>query len=123
MDDRRKPVARRMRPVLVCVILAGMVPALADAAEKLPGDYTAIGLGGASCGTWTSRRRLEGIRRTGYEQWVLGFLSGIGYASVKDPLNDMDMDGVLAWIDNYCQAHPIAAIGEAAAAFSDAHPR
>jgi hypothetical protein len=53
-------------------------------------DYTAIGLGTASCGTWTSYRHDRQGRS--YEQWVLGFLSGVGFEATngKNPLNAMD---------------------------------
>jgi hydrogenase/urease accessory protein HupE len=56
--------------------------------------------------------------------WVLGFLSGVGFAaSGLDPLNNMDGEGIWAWIDNYCRAHPIEQLSEATAAFVMEHPR
>jgi hypothetical protein len=56
------------------------------------------------------------------EAWVLGFLSGLGVAGVGDPLNGVDNEGVMAWIDNYCQSHPINRLVDAAKAFFSAHP-
>jgi hypothetical protein len=67
------------------------------------------------------------------EQWVLGFLSGVGYgvgfietktnpAGNIDPLNGTDAQGALAWIDNYCHAHPLDQIEAASKAFVSAHP-
>jgi len=38
-------------------------------------------------------------------------------------LNGTDADGVWAWIDNYCQEHPIDRLFIAAEAFAKAHPR
>jgi hypothetical protein len=35
----------------------------------------------------------------------------------------MDANGISGWIDNYCRAHPIEDISEAAKAFLNAHPR
>jgi len=35
-------------------------------------------------------------------------------------LNEMDAPGVWAWIDNYCQAHPIDNVLKATKAFADA---
>jgi hypothetical protein len=56
----------------------------------------------------------------------LGFLSGID-ATINvtklSPLNGTDAQGVWAWIDNYCQAHPLDKLGDAALAFVAAHPR
>ncbi len=59
------------------------------------------------------------------EQWILGFLSGVGYAgneSGLDPLIGVDDEGVWAWVDNYCQAHPLDLLIQAAVAFRMAHP-
>jgi hypothetical protein len=88
--------------------------------------YTVAGLGNASCGTWAAVRREQ--RAVGYEQWVLGFLNGIGFKSVTasgggDPLNGLDADAVWAWVDNYCQSHPLEAIWIAAVQLSLDHPR
>jgi len=67
--------------------------------------YTSIG---SSCGTWIAMRRDR--RALGGEQWVLGFLSGVGFLGVADGWNllkGVDANGVWAWIDNYCQANPL----------------
>ena len=56
--------------------------------------------------------------------WVLGFLSGIGYVGIDDPLNEMDSEGVLAGqITTAVSEHPIDEIANAAAAFSKMHRR
>jgi hypothetical protein len=75
-----------------------------------------------SCGTWTADRRQRSGGALQDEQWVLGFLSGVGYEGY-DPLNGMDAEGVWAWIDNYCREHPIEQIIAAAEAFKSAHPQ
>jgi hypothetical protein len=88
-----------------------------------------MGVGGLSCGTWTEAKR-EG-EAFEYRAWMLGFLSGIGIASITwqphgqsvDPLTGTDKDGVLGWVDNYCQAHPLDLIAAAGWAFVRAHPR
>lgn len=85
-------------------------------------QYHAVGLGSASCGAWTTLR--QNRQSDGAEQWVLGFLSGVGFSiSAADPLRGVDGFGVAAWIDNYCLAHPIDHIVGAAKAFYNAHPR
>jgi hypothetical protein len=79
---------------------------------------------GTSCGTWLEDR--DANRAGVDESWILGFLSGIGYALGErgiDPLHDTDHNGVTAWIDNYCRGHPIDLISAAAAALVTAHPR
>jgi hypothetical protein len=40
-----------------------------------------------------------------------------------NPLNGPDAQGVWAWIDNYCHAHPLVQISEAASAFTATHPK
>ena len=85
-----------------------------------------IGAGTASCGTWIEARR-ERIS-VGAEQWIFGFLSGVGFMGIGDarrinPLSGVDGKAVLAWIDNYCRAHPADNITTAGIAFMVAHPR
>ena len=59
------------------------------------------------------------------EQWVLGFLSGIGFSGkdYDNPLRAMDDDGVWGWIDIFCKARPLTNISQAAEAFYHVHPR
>src|ERR1022692_423848 len=81
-----------------------------------------IGQGTQSCGTWTAARAAQAAFT--HEQWVLGYLSGVGFAVVDrgiDPLVNVDADGVWGWIDNYCQGHPLSPIVAAASAFVAAH--
>jgi hypothetical protein len=44
-----------------------------------------------------------------HQAWVVGFLSGVGFVGQNgdDPSDGVDADGIWAWIDNYCRAHPI----------------
>jgi hypothetical protein len=112
-----------MRKVLIAAIAA--VALLAGSAEA---DTALLGLGSSSCGTWTAAR--NGGNAWGYEQWVLGFLTGIGSAAPNikalggtlDPLRGTDYAGVLAWFDNYCRAHPLVDLGIAGWAFVMEHP-
>ena len=89
-------------------------------------DYTAMGVGTNSCGSWTAARRTPTqIQAVLDETWVQGFLSGVGSIGISqgfNPLNGTDPDGVWAWIDSYCGAHPLDDIAVAAAAFASAHP-
>ncbi len=107
----------------VLALLALMLTA--RAAEVQP-TVTVLGFPNTSCGAWVTYRGGNARVQAFYlELWVLGFLSGIGYAgsgSGLNPLNGVDADGVSAWIDNYCQAHPLDRIVEAATAFVKAHP-
>jgi hypothetical protein len=87
--------------------------------------------GTMSCGTWTSTRtQAQGgdlsarYALIAYRSWVLGFLSGVGFAGVNlDPLRGLDTNAVDAWIDQYCQTHPLKDLADAAGAFVVEHPR
>jgi hypothetical protein len=104
---------------LVTLLLILMTGA-ADAQQK---NFVARGAGNVSCGAWTAARRSESA--SSHEQWVLGFLSGLGAGvevSGLDPLKGVDPEGVWAWVDNYCQAKPLDALLTAAEAFARTHP-
>jgi hypothetical protein len=85
--------------------------------------YQTIGPGMASCATWIADRREPSMHQL-EQAWVLGFLSGVGYMGAPnlDPLQRVDAAAVAAWIDDYCQRHPLEEIVGAAEAFLKAHP-
>jgi hypothetical protein len=87
-----------------------------------PVEYA--GEGDRSCGAWRAARGAGSWGLMG--QWILGFLSGVSYTgnwTKLAPLNGTDADGAFAWIDNYCQAHPLGTVVYAAMEFVAAHPR
>jgi hypothetical protein len=116
---RRKPPTGRARRILAGALLAAV---LLTGAAEVRADYAMIGLGGSSCGSWSAwrRDRLAGDA----QQWVVGFLSGIGFVGDDgdNPLRSVDAQGVWAWVDNHCRANPIDKISAAAKAFYRAHP-
>jgi hypothetical protein len=90
-----------------------------------------VGAGQASCGTWTkaqAERQPTDARgniyyRIGSDtmiqlEWVRGFISAFNiYKSETGNVTaGTDMDGVYAWIDNYCAAHPLDNVVTAALA-------
>jgi hypothetical protein len=87
--------------------------------------YHLLGIGTLSCGSWTAARAQPKSTQAYMDtQWVLGFLSDVGYMGPGlDPLNGTDAEGVFAWLDNYCHAHPLDLIHVAADAFVSAHPK
>jgi hypothetical protein len=124
MAERGKAPAGRPGLVLACRVFAAVL-GCGDAAPAHA--YRVIGAGLDSCGSWTTERREPPVRPAGtrpHEQWVLGFLAGIAEASDEpiDPMKGLDAGVVRAWVDNYCQAHPLEPIIETARAFYRAHP-
>jgi hypothetical protein len=84
-----------MKPVLIRAI---MVVALMTGAAEARDVFSGLGAGNASCGAWTKARR-DGAAEN-REQWVPGFLTGVGYGSMSvsgpDPLAFTDGEGVWA---------------------------
>jgi hypothetical protein len=110
---------RFLLPVALAVAL------MTVSAEAQQGSVPMLGYGLSSCGTWTAERRDK--MASWPEQWILGFLSGVGweggaYPSGPIPLIGVDAQAVWAWIDNYCGPHPLDTIDTAGAQFVLAHP-
>jgi hypothetical protein len=107
-----------MRFLFAALIAALLIPGPALAA------FAFVGAGADSCGTWIASRRQSEWASIQPGQWILGFLSGVGYwgEGLVDPLNSVDARAVWAWVDNYCLAHPLEDIERAGAAFITAHP-
>lgn len=106
-----------MKRALVLAIAGTLGVATPTAAQ-----FMMIGAGTVSCGRWTALRRSGSA--LGAEQWILGFLSGIGYIGDigVDPLRGTDADGVWGWIDNYCISNPTENLEKAGVAFRFDHP-
>jgi hypothetical protein len=83
-----------------------------------------LGVNNDSCGSWIQARRVGGAQT--YKTWVAGFLTGASAVTLQwlkvAPLTDIvdrrDDEGLWAWIDNYCQAHPLEGIGSASQALN-----
>jgi hypothetical protein len=73
------------------------------------GQYQVYGQGNLSCGRWTEDKRVREDAHT----WVLGFVSGAGWASTESQRQTTSA-GMAAWIDQYCAANPANTIQLAA---------
>ena len=110
-----------IRPLLVLVLLltaAASMDAPAKASNK-QGSYNAWGAGNISCGKWFQDRRFDPgsaaftpnqqtVDLVTEKSWVVGFLSAFnryGWTGI-DVASETDFDGLYAWIDTYCTAHP-----------------
>jgi hypothetical protein len=87
--------------------------------------YALLGPGVSSCATWAADNRRDPVKALMNQSWVLGFLSGAGYAgsAEQDPLHGVDSNAVIAWVDKYCRTHPLDPIVRAAEVFIDEHHR
>lgn len=122
---------RAMRFLAPAALAVAMMTGSAEAqptagAPALGVSMLGVGVG-QSCGAWTAARYNRSTQQSAAnEQWILGFLSGTGYAGGAhggNPLHGVDADGVWAWIDNYCRNRPLDLLELAGAAFDEAHPR
>jgi hypothetical protein len=107
------------------LVRAALMVAILAVADHASG-YTLIGNGALSCQAWMDARRdPHGLETRMSEQWVVGFLSGIGSMVLGelDPLHGLQADAVYRWMDNYCGAHPSQTIEAAARVFIQEHPR
>ena len=123
----RNGVSRRMMRcyITLIVLILGLIVGLIIGFVEEARAFRVVGSGAGSCGTWLEDRRTpkSEIAHMDYSG-VLGFLADTAYEGAqKNPLNGMDSAGISAWIDNYCRANPTQNISDAAAAFSEAHPR
>ena len=82
--------------------------------------YYVHGAGAVSCGKWTQDRRDSVPLAGALESWVQGFISAANGAMAQpgapmfDWAADTNDEGVFAWIDNYCAAHPLNHVSTAA---------
>jgi hypothetical protein len=83
---------------------------------RAEGQVMAIGAGATSCGSWTQARKTNSVVQSLMGQWFVGFLSGANIAvpdTDPDLLKGQDFNGLMAWHDNYCRAHPLDKLAEA----------
>jgi len=87
------------------------------------GDYMVRGVGTSSCGHWVQSHLLTDQGATAFQldAWVTGFVTAFNaYKSDrKDVAEGIDTDGLLAWIDSYCAAHPLTDLSGATVALVD----
>ena len=110
-----------LRPLKLIFIAALLWPVSAYARPNSHGGYMVMGFGTKSCGAWTADRQGNGDIQFVDEAWVLGYLTAL---NVVGPGSDniarnTDTDGIVAWVDNYCAAHPLDEIVTATRALGD----
>ena len=108
-----------MKLVRTVAALVGLVICLLVVPRRTAADesYFLIGSGNESCGAWTQDRRDK--VSNAQESWVAGFISGVNVVyAVRSPGagnlgQKTDFYGLMAWIDSYCQAHPLDVLASA----------
>jgi hypothetical protein len=84
------------------------------------GRITVLGSGTISCGNWLELRRADQAGPVG--NWTNGYLTGRqdGASMRLTDSQTGDFAGRNAWIDQYCQSHPIDELLEASRALFQA---
>ncbi len=86
-------------------------------------EYTNIGEGTNSCGSFISDKK-EGGHRLGLNyQWMSGYITGVNNRrAIADPNKEsnlgsgLDSESMLLWLENYCRANPLNNLENAAGA-------
>ena len=113
----RKPKLTLLRQPTQLAAAVIILIALADdaLAEQSREHRDYFGVGGESCGTWIEARKTNNTSR--YGSWLLCYLSALnlwGVIGRKDALIGTDAEGPYAWMDRYCQSHPLELIVQGA---------
>jgi hypothetical protein len=91
---------------LILILIFALQSAVASAVA-----VTIHGAGLYSCGEWTVATPNN---RGQFIPWLQGYLSGLSAALQRDVLQGTDRDAVVAWMDNYCRAHPLDKVADGA---------
>jgi hypothetical protein len=102
-----------MLRIAMLLIVAAISTAQVRSAPAPGETRTSLGPLDFSCSKWTNVPK----RSTDHEilkGWALGFISGMNWENADgDFLQGRDVDGVTAWIDNYCGRNPLHATTQA----------
>ena len=78
-------------------------------------EYKVYGYGTQSCGAWTKDAdATKSIGAFAKEAWLLGFISGAGWAGHS--MRETDLEGLVAAMNKHCEQFPTDSIAKAAAA-------
>ncbi|CAH2606328.1 conserved exported protein of unknown function (plasmid) [Rhodovastum atsumiense] len=116
-----------MKPLhwIIIVGVSAFLPTNVQAAKEV-NNHKIIGMGSVSCINWLMSRtkKTEIIAQWSdlSEQWVLGYISGIGWTEkFGDPLAKVNANDVWNWIDHYCTNHFDSKLSDAANEFIFKH--
>ena len=106
-----------MRRMIAAAVVALLVGCVGGFVLHGQGDMQILGAGNISCGKWLEYRPGNAL-----SPWVNGYLTGF-QDGARVGLTDNqagDLEGRSAWIDQYCQSHPIDTLRKASSELFDA---
>jgi hypothetical protein len=101
------------------ILLLALCTANVQAGDK-NGRYGIIGAGVNSCGKFIeSRRNNNKLDYLTHLCWMGGFITSVNVnnADTYNLIGHTDMDGVMLWMENYCQRNPLDTFTNAAQSF------
>jgi len=100
------------------LVMATMACSTNAQAQNLDTPRTVLGPL-ATCGAWTEARANKASPLVvQLRNFALGFVSGANFHYENDFLKGIDVDAVSAWLDNYCQQHPLQPFIQSASALT-----
>ena len=104
-----------MRKYLLVAAFLVFVVDPAIAADSV-GNYSIQGQGTQSCGTYVDERRKDEWGAMLFGSWIAGYVTAfnLDVSGTYNIMGHTDMQGLLLWLENYCQQHPTELFGVAA---------
>ncbi len=106
---------------LVVLSAALMAGGYASNAAEGRSQFMVLGAGFSSCEAWTTDRSADGPNSRFKEQWVLGYVTAMNNwvlpadRGAARNLAESGVEGLLDWMDEYCDDNPLTNVGNAVA--------
>ncbi len=102
--------------ILLTLTCVTIIPVSSQAADK-DGNFAIWGKGNKSCHSYNSSRNTDEEQR--FKDYIMGFLTAF---NVQMPetyrvSGNMNLDEILAWLDDYCQLKPVMSFEQSLADF------
>lgn len=97
--------------MLARVFVIGLVVLSASGSARA--GSTIVGAGSQTCSAWTSRTKNPVVRGS-FENWLVGFISGLNVSGERDMIGGGDFDAIIEWMNKRCLKTPAERIGIAA---------
>jgi hypothetical protein len=95
----------RLLLILLAIVLS--------AVEAANAGSTIVGAGSQTCSAWTNRSK-NAVVKGSFENWLVGFISGLNVSGARDMIGGGDFDAIIQWMDKRCLQTPAERIGIAA---------